>query len=67
MHNTIAAIWFGDSLMHHLAQAQYQIDPVYAAWLDLLHDMWIEAGHHGRPATATTRRWPPRWSGGTRR
>jgi hypothetical protein len=44
MHNTIAAIWFGDSLMHHLAQAQYQIDPVYASWLDLLHDMWIEAG-----------------------
>jgi Sulfotransferase domain len=44
MHNTIAAIWFGDNLMHHLAQAQYQIDPVYAGWLDLLHDMWTEAG-----------------------
>ena len=44
MHKTIAAIWFGDSLMHHLAQAQYQIDPVYASWLDVLHDMWTEAG-----------------------
>ena len=43
MHNTIAQIWFGDSLMHHLAQAQYQIDPLYAAWLDLLYDMWIKA------------------------
>ena len=40
MENTIAQIWFGDSLMHHLAQAQYQIDPVYAGWLDVLHDMW---------------------------
>ena len=43
MNNTIAAIWFGDNLMHHLAQAQYQIDPNYAAWLDLLHDMWTKA------------------------
>jgi hypothetical protein len=51
MHNTIAQIWFGDTLMHHLAQAQYQIDPVYASWLDLLHDMWTKAdmmvGHKG--------------------
>jgi hypothetical protein len=43
MHNTIAAIWFGDNLMHHLAMAQYEIDPVYASWLDVLHDMWTEA------------------------
>jgi len=43
MHNTIAAIWFGDNLMHHLAMAQYHIDPVYASWLDVLHDMWTEA------------------------
>jgi hypothetical protein len=43
MHNTIAQIWFGDSLMYHLAQAQYQIDPLYAAWLDLLYDMWAKA------------------------
>src|SRR3954447_26497865 len=43
MHNTIAQIWFGDSLMHHLAQAQYRIDPLYAGWLDVLYDMWTEA------------------------
>ena len=43
MQATITAIWFGDSLMHHLAQAQYQIDPVYASWLDVLRDMWIKA------------------------
>jgi Sulfotransferase domain len=43
MQSTIAAIWFGDSVMHHLAQAQYQIDPVYASWLDVLHDMWVKA------------------------
>jgi hypothetical protein len=44
MQNTIAQIWFGDSLMHHLAQAQYQIDPVYAGWLDVLFDMWTKRG-----------------------
>ena len=43
MHNTIASIWFGDNLMHHLAMAQYQIDPVYASWLDVLNDMWTKA------------------------
>ena len=43
MHNTIAAIWFGDGLMHHLALAQYQIDPAYASWLDVLYDMWAKA------------------------
>jgi len=45
MQNTINQIYFGDSLMHHLAQAQYQIDPVYAAWIDLMIDMmWNERG-----------------------
>ena len=43
MHNTIAAIWFGDSLMRHLAQARYQIDPAFAAWLDVLYEMWAQA------------------------
>ena len=43
MQNTIAEIWFGDGLMYHLAQAQYQIDPLYAAWLDLLYEMWAKA------------------------
>jgi hypothetical protein len=43
MHDTIAAIWFGDNLMHHLAMAQYHIDPLYASWLDVLNDMWAKA------------------------
>ena len=43
MHNTIAQIWFGDTLMHHLAMAQYHVDPLYASWLDLLNDMWTKA------------------------
>ena len=43
MQNTIAQIFVGDTLLYHLAQAQYQIDPVYAAWLDVLRDMWVKA------------------------
>ena len=43
MNNTIAAIWFGDNLMHHLAQAQYHVDPLYASWLDIMNDMWTKA------------------------
>jgi hypothetical protein len=43
MHNTIAAIWFGDNLMHHLAMAQYHVDRAYASWLDVLNDMWVKA------------------------
>ena len=43
MHNTIAAIWFGENLMHHLAMARYQVDPVFASWLDVLKDMWTKA------------------------
>jgi hypothetical protein len=43
MHNTIAQIWFGDSLMRQLAQARYHIDPLFAAWLDVLYDMWARA------------------------
>ena len=43
MHNTIAGIWYGDGLMHHLAMAQYHIDPLYASWIDVLGDMWTKA------------------------
>ena len=43
MHNTIAAIWYGDNLMHHLAMAHHRIDPLYASWLDVMHDMWTKA------------------------
>jgi hypothetical protein len=44
MNSTIAQIWFGDTLMHHLVRAHYKINPGYAAWLDLMHDMWAKAG-----------------------
>ena len=44
MQNTIADIWFGDSLMHHAVQARYKIDPEFAGWLDVLYDMWVKAG-----------------------
>jgi len=43
MHNTIAAIWFGENLMHHLAMARYQVDSAFASWLDVLKDMWTKA------------------------
>lgn len=43
MHNTIAAIWFGENLMHHLAMARYEVDPAFASWLDILTDMWTKA------------------------
>ena len=55
MENTINQIFFGDTLMHHLARAQYAIDPVYAAWIDLLTEMnWSDehgawAGTNGEP------------------
>jgi hypothetical protein len=39
MENTITQIFFRDTLMHHLARAQYHIDPNYAAWIDLLTEM----------------------------
>ncbi len=43
MNSTIAQIWFGDTLMHHLVRAHYNIDPGYAAWLDVMNDMWAKA------------------------
>jgi hypothetical protein len=44
MNATIGAIWFGDNLMHHLVRAQYNLDPQYKEWIDLLGDMWDAAG-----------------------
>jgi Sulfotransferase domain len=43
MKSTINQVFFGDSLMTHLAKARYHIDPPYAAWIDLLTEMnWSE-------------------------
>jgi hypothetical protein len=64
MQNTINQVFFGDTLLYHLARAQYQIDPAYAAWIDLLTEMnWGErgawAGTNGEPAAmaAAMERW----------
>ena len=55
MQNTINQVFFGDSLLHHLVRAQYAIDAVYAAWIDLMFEMnWSDrgamAGTNGEPA-----------------
>jgi hypothetical protein len=56
MEQTITQVFMGDTLMYHLARAQYHIDPLYAAWIDLLTEMnWGDergafAGTNGEPA-----------------
>jgi hypothetical protein len=40
MQDTICQIYFGDSLMHHLAQARYHVDPLFKGWVDLMIDMF---------------------------
>jgi Sulfotransferase domain len=45
MEDTINQIYFGDSLMRHVAMARYKVDPDWAAWLDLMIDMnWADTG-----------------------
>ena len=44
MNNTISQIFVGDTLMHHLARAQYHVDPDFAAWIDVMSDMWDASG-----------------------
>lgn len=45
MSDTINHIYFGDSLMRHLALARYKVDPGWAVWMDLMIDMnWAEGG-----------------------
>jgi len=36
MENTISQVFFGDTLLHHLSRAQYNIDPNYAADIETL-------------------------------
>ena len=55
MENTIIQVFMGDTFMYHLARAQYHVDPLYAAWIDLLTEMnWSDergafAGTNGDP------------------
>jgi hypothetical protein len=51
MRETICQIYFGDSLMHHLAQARYHVDPAFKDWVDLMIVMFWE----GRGPFAGTR------------
>jgi hypothetical protein len=64
MQDTICQIYFGDSLMHHLAQARYHVDPDWKGWVDLMVDMFWEgrgplAGTNGESEqmTAAAERW----------
>jgi sulfotransferase family protein len=40
MQDTICQIYFGDSLVHHLVQARYHVDPDFKGWVDLMIDMF---------------------------
>jgi hypothetical protein len=45
MRDTIWDIYFGRSALHHLAQARYQVDPVFRSWYDLMVRMcWTGKG-----------------------
>ena len=44
MSNTISQVFGGDTLMYHLARAQYQVDPDFAGWIDVMSDMWDASG-----------------------
>jgi hypothetical protein len=45
MQDTICQIYFGDSLLHHLAQARYHVDPAWKGWVDLMIDtFWSGRG-----------------------
>jgi hypothetical protein len=64
MENTITQIFFGDTLMHHLARAQYHVDPLYAAWIDLLTEMnfgergaWAGTNGEPGPMAEAMERW----------
>jgi len=45
MRDTIMDIYFGQSLMHHLCQARYLVDPPFRRWYDLMTTMtWYGNG-----------------------
>jgi hypothetical protein len=65
MDNTITQIFYGDTLMHHLARAQYHLDPNYKAWIDLLTEMnfgeergvWAGTNGEAGPMAEAMERW----------
>ena len=45
MRDTVWAIYFGDSLMHHISRARYHVDPHWRGWFDLMVSMcWTGRG-----------------------
>lgn len=45
MRDTVWAIYFGDSFMHHISRARYHIDPLWRDWIDLMISMcWTGRG-----------------------
>ena len=45
MRDTVWAIYFGDSLMHHISRARYHVDPEWRGWIDLMVSMcWTGKG-----------------------
>lgn len=45
MRDTVWAIYFGDSLIHHLSRARYHADPKWRGWFDLMVSMnWTGRG-----------------------
>jgi hypothetical protein len=65
MESTILQVFYGDTLLHHLARAQYAIDPLYAGWIDVLTEMnfgeerGVWAGTNGEPGpmAESMKRW----------
>lgn len=65
MENTINQVFFGDTVMHHLARAQYHIDPQYKGWIDLLTEMnfgeergaWAGTNGEPGPMAEAMERW----------
>jgi hypothetical protein len=56
MQDTICQIYFGDSLLHHLAQARYHVDPAWKGWVDLMIDtFWSGRGPFAETQGDSTR------------
>lgn len=62
MRETICPIYFGDQLMHHLAEARRHVDPNWAEWLRLMNRIVWEAPLNDAPETTeglirSAKRW----------
>jgi Sulfotransferase domain len=53
MRDTIWAIYFGDSVMHHLCEARAVLDPLWKRFMDLMVMTWRDPGGALAPPEAT--------------